>query len=306
MPENYWHDPRFHPGDSQYELTSKYTLPPGYSWGEADATFSHKRFFYQDVDHARFDVGLDIVPESVKTYKWNGTGWDYLADEDVTYNIDFDNDVYSKTYKGTTEPIDIADYTEKVEHEIFNLDRTAVIDAYNKCPNHSGLDFTVHANSALLEFEAHKELFGRDLLADEFEFGIYTDEDCATTPIATAKNKGDGKVTFERMNFNTEGNHTYYMKEIAGSNENIKYDQGIYRISVSISDSVADIVSFERREEGSSTWTSATSFKFDNYIKYALPDTGGIGLMPIIAAGSVLIGGAMILLMLRRRKEVDL
>ena len=305
--DDYWHDPNYHPGDSQYELTSKYKLPPGKSWGQADATYSKKRFYYSDVDHARFDVGLDVVPQSSKTYVWNGTGWDYLADEDVTYVIDFDNDIYTRTYKGETVSINIEEYTEKVPHEIFNLNRTAVIDAYNKCPNHTGLDFTVHANSALLQFEAKKNLIGRDLAEGEFEFGIYTDPECATTPVATARNEGDGKVEFDRMIFNEDGEFTYYMKEIKGDLEDITYDRGIYRVEVKIEDTVADIVSFMRQDE-SGNWSTADKFLFQNMYKFRLPDTGGSGVIPLFAAGTLMIGGALalILLMLRRRKEEDL
>ena len=48
------------------------------------------------------------------------------------------------------------------------------------------------------------------------------------------------------------------------------------------------------------------SFKFINNVKFKMPDTGGGGIVPYLAVGTVLIGSAITLLMLRRRKEVDL
>lgn len=301
--DDYWHDENFQPGDSQYELTSKYHRidVDENNWY---FVFSKKRFFYQEVDSAEFDVRLQIVPTSVKRYKWNGTGWDHVGD-DISYHIDFDHDIYTKTQGGVTETVDIDDIQRLIDSEIFKLDRTAVVDAYNKCPNHTGLDFTVHANTALLEFEANKKLVGRDLSSSEFTFGIYTDESCSGSPVATATNTADGVVKFKEINIDSDGNYTFYMKELDGNLEKVKYDQAIYRVEVKVTDMVADILSFQRKDD-QGNWENATRFQFKNYYTFMLPETGGMGVIPFVAAGSAMIGGALILLMLRRRKEVDL
>ena len=100
-------------GTPQYEYTSKYQCMGRPS----------KEFYYYDVDHAQFDVKLHLIPQSVTKY---------------TLNTD-----------GSISPMSssITDYNEiMLNSVIFNLDKRSVIDAYNKCPNHTGLDFTIKAD----------------------------------------------------------------------------------------------------------------------------------------------------------------
>ena len=42
------------------------------------------------------------------------------------------------------------------------------------------------------------------------------------------------------------------------------------------------------------------TFKFTNSVIFSLPNTGGPGIAPFIAAGTLMIGGALILLIKRR------
>ena len=73
------------------------------------------------------------------------------------------------------------------------------------------------ATSATLEFT--KELTGRALVDGEFQFELYED----TNKLDTKTNQG-GKVTFNAINYDAEGVHTYTVKEVNAGATGITYD----------------------------------------------------------------------------------
>ena len=73
------------------------------------------------------------------------------------------------------------------------------------------------ATSATLEFT--KELTGRTLVDGEFHFELYKDGQ----KIDTKTNQG-GKVTFNAINYNAEGEYTYTVKEVNAGATGITYD----------------------------------------------------------------------------------
>ena len=73
------------------------------------------------------------------------------------------------------------------------------------------------ATSATLEFT--KELTGRALVDGEFQFELYE----GTNKLDTKTNQG-GKVTFNAINYDAEGVHTYTVKEVNAGATGITYD----------------------------------------------------------------------------------
>ena len=73
------------------------------------------------------------------------------------------------------------------------------------------------ATSATLEFT--KELTGRTLVDGEFQFELYKDGQ----KIDTKTNQG-GKVTFNAINYDAEGEYTYIVKEVNAGATGITYD----------------------------------------------------------------------------------
>ena len=73
------------------------------------------------------------------------------------------------------------------------------------------------ATSATLEFT--KELTGRALVDGEFQFELYED----TNKLDTKTNQA-GKVTFNVINYDAEGVHTYTVKEVNAGATGITYD----------------------------------------------------------------------------------
>ena len=147
--EDYWKDPAKQPSDPQYEYTSKYAKN---AKGEY-TRWSDKKFYLDDVDHAVFDTDLELIPyqERVICYDKNGN-----VQSDTGFQ-----DVPDKT-------------PQYAEHILFRMDQRDVLDAYNKCPNHTGLDFTIQANknAAMVQPAAKKALTNGTLRDQQFSFEL--------------------------------------------------------------------------------------------------------------------------------------
>ena len=284
---DYWQDPNKIPGDTQYELTSKYVLRED---GSVES-WSNKKFYYDDVDHAVFDVQLELRPVSEVTYKYNtSTGtWEEVAGSSRTYT--------EQEGKDSKQIIDSA---------VFTLDHRAVIDAYNKCPHHSGFDFTVKSSSATIVFEANKELQGGMLADDQFTFVIFDPADNDSI-IATAKNKADGTVEFENLFFDTPGTYKYMIREVNTGDPNIIYDSHVFEIEIEVTeDPKTGILTPNFSKKIYDTYERDELYRFRNIKQYDLPNTGGNGTGPYWAAGTLMTAGAVILLLRRKRREVGI
>ena len=144
--KNYAVDPRYRPGEPQYEFTSKYR-PDG---NGNFLNWSNILFFPSDVDHVVFDVQLGLKPTRQTEYTKTGSEWVAGATQNIT----------------TNELVTLPSVK-------FTMNHQAVLDAFNKCPNHTGLDFTVMAFSALVELDLSKKLTGGEIQADQFRFEAY-------------------------------------------------------------------------------------------------------------------------------------
>lgn len=266
LSSDYWKDPTITPGDSQYEYTSKYNLQTG--------TWSNKKYYADQVGYAVFNTDLILYPKKERSIVYD-SGNEVISD---TGDVDISGQP-SKTVDGVK----------------FTMNHQDVIDAFNKCPNHSGLDFTVMAYSALVEFELSKELTGGTVTADQFEFGIY---DSNGELVSTAKNNSAGIVTFNNLHFEKSGTYNYTISEIVKTPEsNILYDDSVINLSITV---VEDINTHKLTAELNS---DLTSFTFVNHRTYTLPSTGGGGVLPFIMTGSVIIIFSFAMIIVRKRKE---
>ena len=195
------------PGETQYELTSKYKCMEK----------EEKWFKRSEVDHAQFDVQLLLKPrQQIVTVTKNGVQ-------------------ISQT------ETDISDSTGESDVTIlsaeFTMNHRSVVDANNKCPDHSGLDFNLMANvnqiitvePASVEPTAHKQLTNGSIGTNQFRFELL-DKDgklidrqyCDTT----------GQVTFESQYFLKPGTYTYTIRESIPSEavqiDGKPYSRGIF------------------------------------------------------------------------------
>ena len=195
------------PGETQYELTSKYKCMEK----------EEKWFKRSEVDHAQFDVQLLLKPRK----------------QIVTVTKDGVQSSQTET--------DISDSTGESDvtilSAVFNMNHRSVVDANNKCPDHSGLDFNLMANvnqiitvePASVEPTAHKQLTNGSIGTNQFRFELL-DKDgklidrqyCDTT----------GKVTFESQYFLMPGTYTYTIRESIPSEavqiDGKPYSRGIF------------------------------------------------------------------------------
>lgn len=176
------------PGETQYELTSKFKCSGN----------EEKWVKCNEVDHAQFDVQLLLKPRK----------------QIVTVTKDGKQISQKET--------DISDSTGKsdvtIHSAVFTMNHRSVVDANNKCPNHSGLDFSLMANvsqiitveSASVELTAHKQLTNGSIGTEQFQFELLNQNGklidrqyCDTT----------GQVTFESQYFLKPGTYTYTIRE---------------------------------------------------------------------------------------------
>lgn len=144
---DYWKDERIQPGDTQYEYTSKYKMDENGNVTE----WSIKKYFANDVDYAVFDTNLMLIPDKFRTILYNADG--SIASESALQAVSDQTPRYLNNIK-------------------FTMNHQDVLDAYNKCPNHTGLDFTIMAYSALVEFDLNKELTGGTVAENQFTFEL--------------------------------------------------------------------------------------------------------------------------------------
>ncbi len=195
------------PGETQYELTSKYKcMGNDKKWVKPS-----------EVDHAQFDVQLLLKPrQQIVTVTKNGV-------------------------QISQEETDISDSTGESDvtilSAVFDMSHRSVVDANNKCPDHSGLDFNLMANvnqiikvePASVEPTARKQLTNGSIGTNQFLFELL-DKDgklidrqyCDTT----------GQVTFDAQYFVMPGTYTYTIRESIPSEavqiDGKPYSRGIF------------------------------------------------------------------------------
>ncbi len=149
------------PGETQYELTSNYIKaepdsPGSMKLDNGDYVFvrGDRNWYLAEAGSALFDVQLLLKPRTKTVTSYNGETVTDVTVEDITKQ----DDVLLKSVE-------------------FNMNHTSVIDAYNKCPNHSGLDFTITADlnsvAAAVKLDAQKEFVNGTLAGNDFDFQLY-------------------------------------------------------------------------------------------------------------------------------------
>ncbi|MBR3421494.1 MAG: LPXTG cell wall anchor domain-containing protein [Ruminococcus sp.] len=274
--QDYWFDPVFKPGDSQYEYTSAYNKSSG------NTVYSTKVFWAKDAYTATFDISLNLEPDTEQVI--------------ITQN--------GEIISNMTEDISDRD-TLDIPSVLFNLNHRSVIDAFNKCPNHGGLDFTLQADinslvkSIAVPVEAKKALTNaQDNLPnnEQFEFELLSD---SHEVISTATNDAYGNIIFPHLIFMKEGTYNYTIREKQNAADTaVIYDTNTHQVVITVSKGSDGKLTATIKYDGNTTIPT-----FNNTLKtYTLPATGGTGELPYILFGSAMLAGAFTLLFIRRKK----
>ena len=95
---------------------------------------------------------------------------------------------------------------------------------------------TYVASSTKVTFTAKKVLKGdKELVKGQFKFELKEGDKV----VETATNAADGTVTFTAIEYKEAGEHTYTITEVKGNDENIKYDENSYKVTVEVVDNGA-------------------------------------------------------------------
>ncbi|MCR5110416.1 MAG: LPXTG cell wall anchor domain-containing protein [Ruminococcus sp.] len=263
---------------SQYEWTSNYVDAAKYPVINYNIGYQENGKVYL----------RDATPETNKNFNLKDA-------QKAVFDVDLDLTLKSATriVNGVSTNITDAKTTETISNMVFPLYRKDIIDAYNKCPFHTGLDFTLAANAVVVDFSIKKEYIGSDFEAGEFTFELF-DQDGTPTG-KTASNDENGNIKFQNLYFDRIGDYTFIIKEVKGNREDVIYDNMPKEITVHVTkDGVslnADISDADLKQT------------FKNYRTYILPATGGTGVIPYTVTGIAMITAAAALLIRTRRKE---
>ncbi len=155
-----------------------------------------------------------------------------------------------------------------------------------------------------------KKLTGGTLKAGEFEFGLY---DAAGKLIETVKNDVNGNFAFTTLKFDetdvpVSGQKfvSYTVKEIAGSDTHITYDQTVYTVVVTVKDNEKGGVTASCTVNGAADGAIAfTNIYTPATVQPDNPQTGDNFNIGIWIALFFISGGALITLTVAGRKKKD-
>ena len=116
-------------------------------------------------------------------------------------------------------------------------------------------------------------------------FGLFSDPECANQ-VATAVSDGSGYVEFAGQQADT-----YYLKEIAAP-DGYSVDGTVYRVIIEKGESTI-------YAEGDTAVAQIVNVRDQNTVR--LPNAGGMGTAGIYALGLLLVGGAVVFLLIRRK-----
>ncbi len=273
---------------TQFEWSSQPDYFKKFSGRDRDEPGKPRYYSYDAADEVVFDVQLQLTP-NYEEYKLVEVFQDgaWVPQGDWT----------PVPWSGESDKIDI-------DHMLYPLYEQDMIDAHNKCPDHSGMDFTARSSAAMLRLKTRKELTGMELAAGKFNFEI-VDKDDNDRVVASATNDADGNIAFNPLRFENLGTYHYELRESLNVNNATEEEQALHFDTRTYP---LDLVVKELTPGSGSYFIEILSdvpdtFIFHNAVPYTLPETGGTGTLPYTAGGVILITAAVLLPLKCRRKE---
>ncbi|MFC0278036.1 Spy0128 family protein [Enterococcus devriesei] len=166
---------------------------------------------------------------------------DYDKKGDYTYTISevIPEDEAKET--GITYDEKVYNVTVKVEEKAGQLSATAVYkDADNKEVDEVVFTNEYKALPTDISLKAKKVLEGRDLTENEFSFVL---KDEAGAVLQTKKNMVDGMITFDKLDYDAEGDYNYTISEVipAEKETGITYDKKVYNVTVKVKEKAGQL-----------------------------------------------------------------
>ena len=228
------------------------------------------------------------------------------AKNDAEGNVTFEEQTYSKvgTSKYRIQEVNnglknVTYDTKVVEVTVEVVDNQAQLTpsvTYTNDATFTNTYKAVDPGQPSFSVDAMKELEGREMKADEFQFNLL---DSNANLVATAKNDASGKIRLEHTITNpSEGTFTYKVVEKDLGDKEITYDKTVHEVSVTVSkDSEGK---FQAKVD------SAKSIVFKNTYKPVkeekkLPKTGEAEVIWLTALASMMVMGAIAVLLLDKK-----
>ena len=228
------------------------------------------------------------------------------AKNDAEGNVTFEEQTYSKvgTSKYRIQEVNnglknVTYDTKVVEATVEVVDNQAQLTpsvTYTNDATFTNTYKAVDPGQPSFSVDAMKELEGREMKADEFQFNLL---DSNGNLVATAKNDASGKIHLEHTITNpSEGTFTYKVVEKDLGDKEITYDKTVHEVSVTVSkDSEGK---FQAKVD------SAKSIVFKNTYKPVkeekkLPKTGEAQVIWLTALASMMVMGAIAVLLLDKK-----
>ena len=228
------------------------------------------------------------------------------AKNDAEGNVTFEEQTYSKvgTSKYRIQEVNnglknVTYDTKVVEATVEVVDNQAQLTpsvTYTHDATFTNTYKAVDPGQPSFSVDAMKELEGREMKADEFQFNLL---DSNGNLVATAKNDASGKIHLEHtITSPSEGTFTYKVVEKDLGDKEITYDKTVHEVSVTVSkDSEGK---FQAKVD------SAKSIVFKNTYKPVkeekkLPKTGEAEVIWLTALASMMVMGAIAILLLDKK-----
>jgi len=221
---------------------SEIAFTNAYNVKEAEVNLKGKKTYDKGLQGGDFEFILEgeIDGEKIKQTKENA------ADGSITFDkLTFTQaGTYEFTIKEVDEALGFIEYSKTiytVKVEVTDDNKGNLIPTVTVNDKTDGE--ILFENSYKLDGEneltlrGSKTLVGRELAVGEFSFGLYN---AAGELIETVSNDASGAFAFSKLTYHVEPNevqqHTYTVKEIAGSDPSITYDETIYTVEVTVKD----------------------------------------------------------------------
>ena len=130
-----------------------------------------------------------------------------------------------------------------------------VLKATNALPADTEFNNTFTPAATQAQFKFTKRLEGKELTKDAFTFELLENGNV----IQTKKNAADGSITFDAIEYNAVGEHTYTVREVAGTDTNIDYDSMNAVVTVNVTKNAATGIL-------SAAVTMPEDTEFNNYV----------------------------------------
>ena len=193
-------------------------------------------------DEFSFNLKGDTVDQTKKNTADGKITFDTISyDKAGTYEYTISEVVPNEKDKETGVTYDETNYKVivEVEEKAGKLETTATYEDLQ-----SGEDVPVFKNaykalSGSVVLEATKELTGKELNADQFNFELV---DSTGNVLQTQQNEANGTVTFDAIHYTEAGTHEYTIKEVEGTDPTITYDATEYQVTVNVEDKNGQLV----------------------------------------------------------------